>query len=78
MSLSPELKVMLSVAKAKYGVGDEPHDDRRDTCGQFFEDFGELQNGVPSATACLAQLGLQKATKHELRDILEMLIATEA
>ncbi len=77
MSLSPEIKAMLNGAKTKYGVPDGPHDDCRDSYEQLFEEFDE-QDSAWSARDYLVQLGLRKATKRELRSILEMMIAVGA
>ncbi len=77
MSLSPEIKAMLNAAKTKYGVPDEPHDHCRDSYEQLFEEFDE-QDSAWSARDSLVQLGLRKATKRELRSILEMMIAVDA
>jgi len=70
MALSPELKLMVSGAQAKYQETADPLEAKRAEirAGQNAE--READGYDPSIREQLAWLGFSKATKRELRDII--------
>jgi hypothetical protein len=83
MALSPELKLMVSGAQASHGLADPLEAKRAEILARQADDEREFallcdREYAPSIRDQLARLGLQKATKQELRDIVLTAMATVA
>jgi hypothetical protein len=84
MPLNPELKELIRNSKAQYMHLGPRHEidrneaaDRNEDIDRYLAELGEHDECPASATERLVMLGLSKATKNELKDVLISVVSNE-